>query len=82
MGTIEKNKLIEDLRLDGNFSTEEITLVDQLIKADKLRGNEAIMDSKALTLLEENGLRDKFLNFCKLNGIFSQWVHNSEKGLD
>ena len=82
MGTIEKNKLIEDLRLDGNFSTEEITLVDQLIKADKLRENEAIMDSKALTLLEENGLRDKFLNFCKLNGIFSQWVHNSEKGLD
>lgn len=82
MGYIEKKELIEKLKTNGSFSSDEINLLDRLIEKDRIRENEAILKEWAIAELEENGLRDKFLNFCKTNGLFPQWVDNAKKGID
>ena len=82
MGYIEKKELIEKLKTGVSFSSDEINLLDRLIEKDRIRENEAVLKGWAITELEENGLRDKFLNFCKTNGLFPQWVDNAQKGID
>lgn len=82
MGYIEKKELIEKLKTNVSFSSDEINLLDRLIETDRIREDEAVLNGWAITELEENGLRDKFLNFCKTNGLFPQWVDNAQKGID
>lgn len=82
MGYIEKKELIEKLKLDGNFSSEEIALINELIEKDKIRENEAVLKEWAITKLEERGLRNKFLKFCTDNGLFPKWVENARNGID
>lgn len=82
MGYVEKKVLIETLRNNHRFKETEVALIDKLIKADKIFDNEAVMDSKALSQIEENGIRDKFLSFCDENNWFRDWVRNAQKGID
>lgn len=82
MGYIEKRELIEKLKTDRNFTTEDVNLLNSLIEKDRLMDNEAILKEWAITKLEENGLRNKFLTFCETNGLFPQWVENAKKGID
>lgn len=82
MGYIEKKELIEKLKLDGSFSTEEIAFIDKVVEKDKIREDEAMLKEWAITELEEKGLRDKFLKFCEENSLFLQWVVNAKKGID
>lgn len=82
MGYIEKKALIEKLKSDGTFLMEEIDLLDRLIEKDKLMENKAVLKGWAITKLEESGLRNKFLTFCEINGLFPQWVENAKKGID
>ena len=82
MGYIEKKELIEKLRTNVSFSSDEINILDSLIERDTIRENEAILKEWAISVLEEKGLRDKFLSFCEANGLFSQWVDNARKGID
>ena len=82
MGYIEKKELIEKLKLDGSFSTEEIAFIDKVVEKDKIREDEAMLKEWAITELEEKGLRDKFLKFCEENSLFLQWVVNAKNGID
>lgn len=82
MGYIEKRELIEKLKTDRNFKTEEVNLLDSIIEKDRLTDNEAVLKEWAITKLEESGLRNKFLTFCETNGLFPQWVENAQKGID
>ncbi len=82
MGYVEKKTLMDYLRMDSQFSIEDIDILDKLIKADKIYDNEAVMDSWALSQIEEKGLRDKFLSFCDKNNWFPNWVHNAKNGID
>lgn len=82
MGYIEKKELIEKLKLSGNFSLEEIALINELIEKDKIRENEAVLKEWAITKLEERGLRNKFLKFSTDNGLFPKWVENAQNGID
>ena len=82
MGYIEKRELIEKLKADRSFTTEEVNLLDSLIEKDRLMDNEAVLKEWAITKLEESGLRNKFLAFCETNGLFPQWVENAKKSID
>ncbi|UKK59212.1 hypothetical protein L6470_12740 [Prevotella communis] len=82
MGYIEKRELIEKLKADRSFTTEEVNLLDSLIEKDRLMDNEAVLKEWTISKLEESGLRNKFLTFCETNGLFPQWVENVKKGID
>jgi hypothetical protein len=82
MGYVEKKELIEKLKTNVSFSSDEINLLDRLIEKDRIRENEAVLKEWAISELEEKGLRDKFLSFCEANGLFPQWVDNARKGID
>ena len=82
MGYIEKKELIEKLISDSSFSEEEITLIDKLVEKDKIMENEAVLKERAITELEQKGLRNKFLQLCEENGLFPQWIENAKKGID
>lgn len=82
MGYIEKKELIEELKAAQTFSYDEICLLESLIEKDRIRENEALLNEAAIAKLEEDGLREKFLSFCKTKGIFPQWVENAQKGID
>lgn len=82
MGYIEKKELIEKLKLDGSFSTEEIAFIDKVVEKDKIREDEAMLKEWAITELEEKGLRERFLKFCEKNGLFQGWIENAQKGID
>jgi len=82
MGYVEKKTLMDYLRMDSHFSADEVSLLDKLIKAHKIYDNEAVMDSWALSQIEKNGLRDRFLAFCDRNNWFQVWVRNAKEGID
>ena len=82
MGYIEKEELVEKLKLSRTFLPEEIVLINELIEKDRIRDNEAVLKEWAITNLEKNGLRNKFLKFCTDNGLFPQWVENARNGID
>lgn len=82
MGYVEKKTLMEYIRMDCHFSADEISLLDELIKAHKVYDNEAVMDNLALSQIEKNGLRDRFLAFCDRNNWFQDWVRNAKKCID
>lgn len=82
MGYITKKGLIEAMRSEGSFSQDVVGIIDNLITTDKIRENEAVMDSHALNELDKNGLREKFLKFCEDKGFFHKWVENVQKGID
>jgi hypothetical protein len=82
MGYIEKEELVEKLKLSRTFLPEEIVLINELIEKDRIRDNEAVLKEWAITKLEKNGLRNKFLKFCTDNGLFPQWVENARNGID
>ena len=82
MGYIEKEELVEKLKLSRTFLPEEIVLINELIEKDRIRDNEAVLKEWAITKLEKNGLRNKFLKFCTDNGLFPKWVENARNGID
>lgn len=82
MGYVEKKVLIEALKIDNRFSDADVSLFEKFITADKIFDNEAVMDSNALSQIEVNGLRNKFLSFCDEKNWFQDWVHNAKHGID
>ena len=82
MGYVNKETLIEELRLDSNFSEDEISIIENIIEIDKIYSDDTRLKSQGITLLEEKGLKEKFVNFCIGKSYFLNWIENVNKGID
>lgn len=81
MGYITKKELIEQLKSEGIFTTDELTLVDKSLDKDKLN-DEAILKLDVINLFEQKGILKRFYDFCKKKSFFLEWLKNVEAGLD
>lgn len=82
MGYVNKETLIEELKFNGSFSEDEISIIDNIIEIDKVYSDDTILKSHSITLLEEKGLKEKFVKFCEDKSYFPKWIENVHKGID
>ena len=81
MGYVEKKELMEALAIDGGFTDEELSYIEEILSEDKLY-NDTVLSLINIEDFEKKGLLKRFYKVCEKRYYFPQWVENVKKRID
>lgn len=81
MGYVTKKELIDGLKSEGVFTSDELSFIEASISKDKI-SDEAILKLNIINVFEQKGILKRFYDFCDSRGYFPKWLDNVKGGLD